>query len=143
MLLKFVNRHSLNKTSFISRSNYSSHAKLKNQIEIAGHKYIVDNWTNVTPKITSYIGRNIYLQKNHPLSIVRQKIVNYFYKTYTNSKGNPIFSIYDSLKPIVSVQQNFDDLLIPKDHVSRSKSDCYYVNEDYLLRAHMTAHQVH
>lgn len=142
MILKRFNTIFNSKSNIILNVNYSSHAKLKNQIEIASQKYDVDAWTNITPKISSYVGRNIYLQKNHPLSIVRRKIVNYFYKTYTNSKGNPIFSIYDSLKPVVTVQQNFDDLLIPTDHVSRRKSDCYYVNEDYLLRAHMTAHQV-
>ena len=31
-------------------------------------------------------------------------------------------------------------LLVPKDHVSRSKKDCYYVNKNYLLRSHTTAH---
>jgi phenylalanyl-tRNA synthetase alpha chain len=39
------------------------------------------------------------------------------------------------------VKQNFDNLLIPPGHESRKKSDCYYINRDYLLRAHTTAHQ--
>lgn len=55
--------------------------------------------------------------------------------------GNPIFSVYDRLSPVVTVGQNFDSLLIPETHVSRSKSDCYYVNKKHLLRAHTTAHQ--
>lgn len=33
-------------------------------------------------------------------------------------------------------------LLTPKDHVSRSKKDCFYVNKDYLLRSHTTVHDV-
>lgn len=41
--------------------------------------------------------------------------------------------------PITMIEYLFS-LLTPKDHVSRSKGDCYYVNKDYLLRAHMTAH---
>jgi phenylalanyl-tRNA synthetase alpha chain len=49
--------------------------------------------------------------------------------------------VYDDLDPIVSVKQNFDSLFIPTDHQSRKKSDCYYINCDYLLRAHATAHQ--
>lgn len=112
-------------------------------LEIAGRPYDTDRWTNVTPKIHSYVGRNIYAQPNHPLSIVRQQIVNYFYKAFVNAKGNPQFSVFDGLHPVVSVAQNFDQLLIPADHVSRARSDCYYVNEHQLLRAHTTAHQVH
>uniref|UniRef100_A0A1A9ZP30 Phenylalanyl-tRNA synthetase domain-containing protein n=1 Tax=Glossina pallidipes TaxID=7398 RepID=A0A1A9ZP30_GLOPL len=57
-------------------------------------------------------------------------------------RRNPLFSVYDELNPIVTIQQNFDNLLIPVDHVSRSKTDCYYVNQRYLLRAHTTSHQV-
>lgn len=41
----------------------------------------------------------------------------------------------------MTLEENFDSLLVPKDHVSRSKNDCYYINRDYLLRAHTTAHQ--
>ena len=112
-------------------------------VEINNKKYEIDQWTNVTPTILSYMGRNIYLQKHHPISIVRQQIINYFYKIFVNNKGNPLFSVYDNLCPVVTQQQNFDNLLIPKDHPSRAKSDCYYVNKNVLLRAHTTAHQVH
>lgn len=115
---------------------------IQTKIKINNRKYEADNYTNVTPKISSYMGRNLYLQKDHPLSIVRQQIVNYFYKVFVNSKGNPQFSVFDNLNPVVSVQQNFDNLLIPKNHPSRAKSDCYYVNKLHLLRAHTTAHQV-
>ncbi|XP_023301035.2 probable phenylalanine--tRNA ligase, mitochondrial [Lucilia cuprina] len=112
------------------------------QLEINGQSYPVDNWSNVTPKILSYMGLNKHLQKDHPLSIIRQRIVNYFYQAYKTSRGNPLFSVYDKLNPVVTVQQNFDNLLIPADHVSRNKSDCYYINSQHLLRAHTTAHQV-
>ncbi|XP_063708052.1 probable phenylalanine--tRNA ligase, mitochondrial [Culicoides brevitarsis] len=114
----------------------------KNTVSVGGVNYEADNFTNITEKILSYNGRNLHLQKNHPLSILRQKIVNYFYTSYLNNKGNPLFSVYDSLSPIVSVQQNFDNLLIPKDHPSRAKGDCYYINQNFLFRGHTTAHQV-
>lgn len=77
----------------------------------------------------------------HPLSLVRQQIIDYFYKNYRNRSGNPLFSVYDNLNPIVTVSQNFDSLLVPKDHPSRKKTDSYYINRDTLLRAHTTAHQ--
>lgn len=73
---------------------------------------------------------------------MRQRIVNFFYKEYASPKGTPLFSVFDRLSPIVSVNQNFESLLIPKDHPSRAKSDCYYINREYMLRAHCTAHQV-
>lgn len=111
-------------------------------IELNNNKYESDDYTNLTPKILSYVGRNVHLQKNHPLSIVRQRITNYFYGEYTSPKGTPLFSVHDRLSPIVTTRQNFDSLLIPENHPSRAKSDCYYVNREYLLRAHCTAHQV-
>ena len=32
------------------------------------------------------------------------------------------------ISPVVTIEENFDRLLVPKDHVSRSKSDSYYLN---------------
>jgi phenylalanyl-tRNA synthetase alpha chain len=115
---------------------------VQNVIEINNNKYAADDYTNVSSKILSYMGRNLHLQKDHPLSMIRQRLVNHFYREYTSPKGTPQFSVYDRISPIVTVGQNFDSLLIPEDHVSRSKSDCYYINREYLLRAHCTAHQV-
>ncbi|XP_058801292.1 probable phenylalanine--tRNA ligase, mitochondrial [Phymastichus coffea] len=115
--------------------------KCEGTIELLGNKYPTDEWTNITPKIISKLGQNLHVTKNHPLSHVRQRIVNYFYKAYTSHTGSPLFSVYDNLSPVVSVAQNYDSLLVPIDHPSRKKSDCYYVNQDTMLRAHTTAHQ--
>lgn len=49
--------------------------------------------------------------------------------------------MFDSLAPIVTVKQNFDELLIPPDHVSRQPSDTYYVDGKRVLRCHTSAHQ--
>ncbi|KAL1513847.1 hypothetical protein ABEB36_003195 [Hypothenemus hampei] len=114
---------------------------LPNNINLLGSSYTRDDYTNVTDRIAALIGRNLHLQKCHPLNLVQQRIVNYFYKTFVNSRQNPQFSVFNNLSPIVSVTQNFDSLLIPENHPSRAKSDCYYINREYLLRAHMTAHQ--
>lgn len=110
-------------------------------IEVNGFLFNSDDYTNVTPKIQSFLGRNLHVQKNHPLSILRQRIVDYFYTAYRTNRGNPVFSVYDTLSPVVTVEQNFDNLLIAPDHPSRARSDCYYINRSYLLRAHTTAHQ--
>ena len=37
--------------------------------------------------------------------------------------------------------QNFDDVLVPADHVSRSYNDTYYVDSQTVLRCHTSAHQ--
>lgn len=37
--------------------------------------------------------------------------------------------------------QNFDDVLVPADHVSRSYNDTYYVDTQTVLRCHTSAHQ--
>lgn len=108
---------------------------------IAGKNYTTDDCSNVSPNILKYIGRNLHLQTNHPLFLIKKRIENYFYKRFIGRRGNPIFSIYDDLYPVVSVHQNFDDLLVPIDHPSRKKSDCYYVNSEHIMRSHMTAHQ--
>ncbi|CAI0604608.1 unnamed protein product [Linum tenue] len=37
--------------------------------------------------------------------------------------------------------QNFDDVLVPADHISRSYNDTYYVDSGTVLRCHTSAHQ--
>lgn len=43
---------------------------------------------------------------------------------------------------MVSTEDCFDAMLVPKDHVSRKVTDTYYVNENTVLRAHTSAHEV-
>lgn len=135
----FARLHRVSK-AYLLKNKYSTAPKSLATVSIRNKEYPTDEYTNVTPKILSYLGRNLHVQKDNPLSLVRQRVVNYFYSSFTH-RGNPTFSVYDNLSPIVTAQQNFDDLLIPVDHPSRAKSDCYYINKDVLLRAHMTAHQ--
>ncbi|XP_066155725.1 probable phenylalanine--tRNA ligase, mitochondrial [Euwallacea fornicatus] len=121
---------------------FSSNLKIApKDIKVLNNSYHRDDYTNITDRIAFHVGRNLHLKDYHPINLVQQRINNYFYKSFTNPRGNPIFSIYNNLSPIVNVNQNFDSLLIPKEHPSRRKSDCYYINREYLLRAHMTAHQ--
>lgn len=115
---------------------------VQSTIELNNNKYESDDYFNLTPKILSYVQKNLHLQKNHPLSLMRQRITDFFYKEYTSPKGTPLFSVFDRMDPVVTVKQNFDSLLIPEDHPSRAKSEAYYVNREYMLRAHCTAHQV-
>ena len=70
--------------------------------------YEIDEWTNLNESIKSKLNRNLLLTKYHPLNHLANKIRYFFYQNYTTRMGSPIFSIYDSFKPIVSTEQNFD-----------------------------------
>lgn len=113
----------------------------KEVTEVLGKTYPVDTWTNVTPSILAKLGANLHTQKHHPLGLIRLQIQNFFYKNYVKRSGNPIFSVYDSISPVVTLEQNYDNLLVPQDHPSRKPSDSYYLNSTHMLRAHTTAHQ--
>ncbi|XP_045610888.1 phenylalanine--tRNA ligase, mitochondrial isoform X2 [Procambarus clarkii] len=112
------------------------------QITVEGREYQTDHMTNVTPHLLSLVGRSLHMQKYHPLNHISQRIVHYMYQRYVSSRGNPLFSVHNNIHPVVTTHQNFDSLLIPKNHVSRQKSDNYYINEGHLLRAHTSAHQI-
>lgn len=112
---------------------YLEYEFTENAVKVNGKDYPRDNWTNVTPTVLSRMGRNLHLQPKHPISIIRQLIESHFAD----------FKTFNDLSPIVTTRENFDDLLIPKDHPSRSKSDNYYFNESTVLRAHTSAHQLH
>jgi len=114
---------------------------VQSSLAINDRSYKRDNFTNVSPKILSLIGRNLHRQKQHPLCLIKERIVDYMYKKYRGNRGNPLFSVHEQMDPVVSLHQNFDSLLVPKDHVSRNKSDSYYINSENMLRAHTSAHQ--
>lgn len=97
--------------------------------------------SNVTPRIQSKIGLAQHARPKHPVQIIKQEIYDFFDSTY-RKRSNPIFAQIDHLSPVVTVAQNFDSVLVPKDHVAREKKDNYYINEQYMLRAHTSAHQV-
>ena len=96
-----------------------------------------DSYCNVPPNIVKRIGRNLHLQKNHPLCTIKGIITNHI-QMIQKTKN---FTILDDLNPIVSTIHNFDSLLIPPHHVSRSPSDTYYINQHTVLRTHTSAHQ--
>lgn len=82
------------------------------RVSINNQSYTKDDWTNVTDRIVAQVGRNLHLQKYHPLSLIRERIVDFFYKNFHGrSKRTPLFSVFDNLHPVVSVEQNFDSLL--------------------------------
>ncbi|KAK5849522.1 hypothetical protein PBY51_013851 [Eleginops maclovinus] len=110
-------------------------------VEVLGRSYPSDDFTNVTQRILGNVGRNLHNQQHHPLWLIKERIKAHFYSAYMGRGGNPLFSVHDNLSPVVSVEQNFDSLLIPPSHPSRKKGDNYYLDRSTMLRAHTSAHQ--
>ncbi len=99
---------------------------------------------NIPQSIASRVGTNLHLQTNHPLHTIKSKIESYWQQRYLNihdDDKSKKFESRDDIDPVVSTIYNFDSLLIPSDHVSRSKSDTYYIDDKYVLRTHTSAHQ--
>jgi len=97
--------------------------------------------SNITEGIREKIGRGLHRKQLHPLNIVKCMVEGYFSKRFQTKSGETLFKYYDNLDPYVSTIQCFDELLVPKDHISRSKSDTFYLDENTVLRTHTSAHQ--
>lgn len=119
----------------------SSNRAVPETLLVDGKPYERDENTNVTPKVLSFVGTNNHNRVGHPLCLFKQRLIDFFYGHFKGRTGNPIFSIYDKISPVVTINENFDSLLVPDDHPSRNKTDSYYLNKTYMLRAHATAHQ--
>ena len=89
----YINQKKCN-NRYLSDDIQNSSTKATHNI---GDKYYpVDSWTNITPKILSYMNRNLHNTKHHPLQIIKQRIVNYIYSHYPGRMG-PLFSVYDQV----------------------------------------------
>ncbi|CAI8010291.1 Phenylalanine--tRNA ligase, mitochondrial [Geodia barretti] len=111
-----------------TRRCYAIAAEESLAVQVAGRDFVRDSMTNVTPTVLSRVGRNLHQIPQHPLNIIKQRIVAHFQRSYAAPTGTPIFAHFDDLSPVVTTEQNFDSLLVPTDHASRSRSDNYYVN---------------
>ncbi|OQR81879.1 hypothetical protein THRCLA_11322 [Thraustotheca clavata] len=99
-----------------------------------------DPYNNVSESIAAKVGVNLHCQPNHPLNIIKSKIVSYFDQLH--AQGQPKMQVFDNLSPVTTTENCFDQLLIAKDHVSRKATDTYYLNPTTLLRTHTSCHQV-
>ncbi|XP_021679424.2 phenylalanine--tRNA ligase, chloroplastic/mitochondrial isoform X2 [Hevea brasiliensis] len=106
-------------------------------VKIAKDDVVRDDPTNNVPDtIFSKLGMQLHRRNQHPIGILKNAIYEYFDTNFSSK-----FDKFDDLCPLVSVKQNFDDVLVPADHVSRSYNDTYYVDSQTVLRCHTSAHQ--
>ncbi|XP_042897285.1 probable phenylalanine--tRNA ligase, mitochondrial [Parasteatoda tepidariorum] len=141
LLLRLVKLNIRNVTNDSTKLSNTATAAKNDIISVFGNSYKGDEFTNVTSHILSFLSKDLHHIKNHPLHLIKQRIIRYMYGNYVNWRGTPLFSVYDRLLPVVTIEQNFDSLLVPPGHPSRSKSDSYYLNSNFLLRPHTSAHQ--
>jgi phenylalanyl-tRNA synthetase alpha chain len=89
-------------------SNKSEAAGQAKKLTLFNKEYETDEWTNVPKNITDKLNRRLLHTKNHPLYHLKNRIQHFFYKSYVNRNGTPLFSVYDNFPPVVTVEQNFD-----------------------------------
>lgn len=91
--------------------------------------------SNIPQSINNKRICKLHNKKGSPICLIKERIYHYFKST------NIPFKSYDDLSEVVTTKNNFDLLLIPENHPSRSKSDTYYLAETKVLRTHTSAHQ--
>ena len=106
--------------------------RLTSTVTMLGKTFPQDSHTNVTTSIMSYANRNIFLMPKHPIAILNSLIHSHF-GTYT---------VIPPISPVVTRAQNFDSLSFPQDHPGRERSNSYYINQEWMLRTHTSAHEV-
>lgn len=93
---------------------------------------------NVPESVYDRMGAAHHITPAHPICIIKDAIHAYF--DGDGGRG-AAFDKLDDLPPVVPAASNFDAVLVPPDHVSRSPNDTYYVDDATVLRCHTSAHQ--
>lgn len=71
----------------------------------------------------------------HAIKIIYERIEKYMRSTHPNSDVR----VYRK-NPIVDITDNYDNLLIASDNITRSSTYTHYVDETHILRTHTSAH---
>ena len=96
---------------------------------------------NVPDSVYDKMGSNLHRRPDHPICIIKEAIYEYF-DSLEAAAGTSQFKKFDDLPCVVPATSNFDAVLVPADHVSRSPNDTYYVDDATVLRCHTSAHQL-
>lgn len=73
-------------------------------------------------------------KQQHAISLLYEKVADYMCETHNKSEVR----VYRK-DPIVTVADNYDNLLIASDNISRSSTYTHYVDRERVLRTHTTA----
>lgn len=72
--------------------------------------------------------------KTHAVGLLYQKIEEYMRSSHPDSE----VKIYRK-DPVVSIEDNYDNLLIGKDNISRSSTYTHYIDDTHILQTHTSA----
>lgn len=86
---------------------------------------------NVPKHIEEKTTACLHRTSGHPIEVTKRLVFDYFGDDYFKK---------DDLSPYVSIENNFDKLLVSPGHPSRQPTDTYYAGGMTVLRTHMTAH---
>lgn len=73
-------------------------------------------------------------KQQHAISLLYERVAEYMRQAHEKSDVR----VYRK-DPIVTVADNYDNLLITKDNISRSSTYTHYVDNEHILRTHTTA----
>ena len=108
-------------TASILQNQATADLKQQKSVVIRGEKFDKTEFSNLTPTILELVGRGGYHNNvNHPVGLLVKCIRHHFDWTYRRNRG-PVFTHVSDLNPVVCTKQQFDSVLIPKDHVARSR----------------------
>lgn len=95
---------------------------------------------NCSDIIKQRLQLNLLSQSDHKLTTTKLKLETALKSELQKQFGISVVEEKVHSSPLVTVQQNFDHLLIPSHHYCRRSSDVYYVTSEILLRTHLTAY---
>ncbi|KAA1127511.1 hypothetical protein PGTUg99_037409 [Puccinia graminis f. sp. tritici] len=117
---------------FRNRLTRNLSSTTKDQIWIGSRCFPSDRMTNLPSSLLPRLNQGLYEQAGHPIRILKDSIASQL-------AGFELLRYPD---PVVSPFQNFDQLGFPDDHPGRKKGDSYYLNSQFMLRTHTSAHEI-
>ncbi|BAM39883.1 phenylalanyl-tRNA synthetase [Theileria orientalis strain Shintoku] len=78
------------------------------------------------------ISRRLDTSPSNPIGIIAQHIKDFFNSYQDVVISSRKFDFFTVESNPVSISQNFDELQVPLDHVSRDPSDTYYLDHEYI-----------
>ena len=116
----------------------------KDFLKIYGNTYTLDSYNNTPNSILSKLNKKLYIDSKHPLGIITNKVESFFTNNPDKASKTEVnkFSIIKDLPSIVSKEECFTNLLVKEDNETLSPKNTYYLNENTLLRTHMTTHDI-
>lgn len=118
--------HDLYASQELSRASYESTEDKEAGLRAA----LQDKTDTESSRIKRYLAMpDLSRQSDSPLFEVVQRV-----------KSIPLFARFDDIRipEIVPARESFDLFNFPSNHPARSRSDTYYISDDYILRTHTT-----